>query len=183
MCRPSWQQLPGQQGQPCVLGGEGKRAMSWRYLRARDWHKSGDPVIRERIGWHWWRAVRNLATGAVRYERCGPFALEREHGATRLEIGRLWFVRCAPERPNAPGYSNAVPSHPNAWMIAWRRKREAAAVYAGNANYPIPWMRLKDGILAPAPAVADNVPRIISYREVSGDTEVIVRRWGTPSWY
>jgi hypothetical protein len=37
-----------------------------------------------------------------------PLRIHREHGATRLELGRLWLVRCAPE-------------HPNRWMIVWRR--------------------------------------------------------------
>jgi len=41
--------------------------------------------------------------------------IHREDGAVRLELGRLWFVRCAPPRPGSAG-------HPNCWMVAWRRR-------------------------------------------------------------
>jgi hypothetical protein len=33
--------------------------------------------------------------------------IRREAGATRIELGRLWFIRCAPK-------------HPNKWMLVWR---------------------------------------------------------------
>ena len=48
--------------------------------------------------------------------------IHREQGATRLELGRLWFIRCAPNRPSEfPGHPD-IHGHPNVWMIVWRRR-------------------------------------------------------------
>jgi len=47
--------------------------------------------------------------------------IRREHGATRIELGPLWLIWCAPDRPSSPGHPN-IPGHPNKWMIVWRRK-------------------------------------------------------------
>jgi hypothetical protein len=46
--------------------------------------------------------------------------IHRERGATRLELGRLWFIWCAPDRPSTPGHPN-IAGRPNKWMIVWRR--------------------------------------------------------------
>ena len=46
--------------------------------------------------------------------------IHREHGAVRLELGRLWFIWCARDRPSSPGHPN-IPGHPTKWMIVWRR--------------------------------------------------------------
>jgi hypothetical protein len=40
--------------------------------------------------------------------------IHREHGSTRLELGRLWLIWCAGPQPGSLG-------HPNKWMIVWRR--------------------------------------------------------------
>jgi len=61
---------------------EDQRRRHWRWLR----DETG-AVIRERIRWHW-RILQNVETGAIRHER-GPLAVQCEHGATRLEFGRL----------------------------------------------------------------------------------------------
>lgn len=47
--------------------------------------------------------------------------IHREWGATRLELGRLWLIRCAPNRPNTLGHP-PIAGHPNVWMIVWRRR-------------------------------------------------------------
>jgi hypothetical protein len=41
-------------------------------------------------------------------------------GSLRIEIGRLWLIRCAPDRPNSPGHP-PIPGHPHKWMIVWHR--------------------------------------------------------------
>jgi hypothetical protein len=41
-------------------------------------------------------------------------------GAVRLELGRLWLIWCASNRPSAPGHP-AIHGHPFCWMIAWKR--------------------------------------------------------------
>src|SRR5262245_10535172 len=46
--------------------------------------------------------------------------IHREWGSVRLELGPLWLIWCAPDRPNTPGHPN-IPGHPNRWMIVWRR--------------------------------------------------------------
>jgi hypothetical protein len=46
--------------------------------------------------------------------------IRREHGAVRVELGRLWLIWCAPDRPSSPGHPD-VAGHPNRWMIVWRR--------------------------------------------------------------
>jgi len=102
---------------------------------ARHWRWLCDEtgaVIRERIRWRW-RTLRNRETNGIRHE-CGPLAVYREWGAVRIELGRLWFVWCAPGPPN----SRAL-GHPNRWMI-WRRK---LPVFLGNPKYPTPWIITK----------------------------------------
>jgi hypothetical protein len=46
-----------------------------------------------------------------RRERAKPLMIvrrtHREWGSRRIELGRLWLIRCAP-------------GHPNRWMIVWR---------------------------------------------------------------
>jgi hypothetical protein len=65
--------------------------------------------------------ITKTADGAVRLQ-LGPFAIHREHRATRLELGRLWFIRCASNRPSEfPGHPD-IHGHPNVWMIMWRRR-------------------------------------------------------------
>jgi hypothetical protein len=39
--------------------------------------------------------------------------IHRDGSAVRLELGRLWLIRCAP-------------GHPNRWAIVWRRDDEYA---------------------------------------------------------
>jgi hypothetical protein len=49
--------------------------------------------------------------------------IHRESGSVRIEIGRLWLIWCAPDRPSISGYSGEhpnIPGHPNRWMIVWR---------------------------------------------------------------
>ena len=51
--------------------------------------------------------------------------IHREWGSVRIELGRLWLVWCAPERPCISGYPGEhpnIPGHPNRWMIIWRTK-------------------------------------------------------------
>ena|SRR5215471_5637939 len=100
-------------------------ASRWRFLR----DETG-AVIRKRIRWRW-RTLRNSETNGIRHER-GPLAVQCEHGATRLEFGRLWFVWCAP----APANSRAA-GHPNKWMIVWRR---GLPEWLGNPRHPTPWV-------------------------------------------
>src|SRR5262249_21573407 len=50
--------------------------------------------------------------------------IHREWGSVRIEIGRLWLVWCASDRPCISGYPGEhpnIPGHPNTWMIVWRR--------------------------------------------------------------
>ena len=102
---------------------------TWQFLR----DETGT-VIREHIHRWRWRTLRNSETNGIRHER-GPLAVQCEHGATRLEFGRLWFVWCAV----APANSRAH-GHPNKWMIVWRRNNP---VWRGSLlnpdKYPMPW--------------------------------------------
>lgn len=41
-------------------------------------------------------------------------------GSVRIELGRLWLIWCAPDRPSTAGHPN-IPGHPNKWMVVWRR--------------------------------------------------------------
>src|SRR5215831_10284547 len=43
--------------------------------------------------------------------------LHREWGSVRIELGRLWLIRCA-RHPSG----RRTLDHPNAWMTCWRRK-------------------------------------------------------------
>ena len=43
--------------------------------------------------------------------------IHREHGSVRIELGRLWLIRCA----RYPSGRRTL-DHPNAWMLVWRRK-------------------------------------------------------------
>jgi hypothetical protein len=85
-------------------------------------------VIGERSRWRW-RTLRNSETGAIRHER-GPLAVQYEWGATRLEVGRLWLVWCAPK-------------HPHRWMIIWRAGD--FPTWKGNAKCPTPWIITRRG--------------------------------------
>jgi hypothetical protein len=100
---------------------EDRRRRCWRWLR----DETG-VVICERIRWHW-RTLRNSETGAIRH-KCGPLAIQHELGAVRIEIGQLWFVRCAPK-------------HPNRWLIV--RRATDYPVWLGNLKYPTPWIITK----------------------------------------
>jgi hypothetical protein len=42
--------------------------------------------------------------------------VHREHGSVRIELGRLWLIRCA-RHPSG----RRTLDHPNAWMLVWRR--------------------------------------------------------------
>jgi len=64
--------------------------------------------------------ITKTADGAVSL-RFGPVCIHREDRAVRLELGRLWFIRCAPNRPSTPGHP-PIAGHPNVWMIVWRRR-------------------------------------------------------------
>jgi hypothetical protein len=46
--------------------------------------------------------------------------IHREWGSVRIELGRLWLIWCAPDRPSTSGHPN-IAGHPNKWMIVWRR--------------------------------------------------------------
>jgi len=41
--------------------------------------------------------------------------IHREWGSVRIELGRLWLIRCARS-------GRQTLDHPNAWMIVWRRR-------------------------------------------------------------
>jgi hypothetical protein len=100
---------------------------TWQFLR-----DGTGAVVRERNRWRW-RTLRNSETNGIRHER-GPLAVQCEHGATRFELGRLWFVRCAPAHP-----SGLPRGHPNRWMIIWRVSESENPTWKGNALYPTPW--------------------------------------------
>jgi hypothetical protein len=104
---------------------EDQRRWHWRWLRDEI-----GAVIGERIRWRW-RTLRNSETGAIRHER-GPLAVQHEWGAVRIEIGRLWFVRCAPK-------------HPNRWMIIWKVSESENPAWLGNPNNPTPWVITRKG--------------------------------------
>jgi hypothetical protein len=67
--------------------------------------------------------------------------IPREDGATRIELGRLWLIRWAPNRPSTPGHPN-IPGHLNVWMIVWRRKTPEWAPqtnWIGSENFGRYW--------------------------------------------